>query len=591
MKEVKVLKLSGQTISQEKFKMDNICDFCQEVCPTVYCRSDLARLCLSCDRHVHNANALSHRHLRTLLCDGCNLQPSAVRCDAENISLCQDCDWNIHGSSQTGSQHKRRAINGYTGCPSAAELSAMWGLDDFPNTTVSDSYGKSSKNVSGLLAINENIANSSSRWAASRNPSSLGCMVAGRTDNTRIAQKFDIMVETSPSAPSASSMLYAADGLDGSTLAAETSGALGQQSKQNPVVVQQLLDLQKMPPHSSSQHQKYPEVQPRTWTQIQMESKLMGPPRNKQVEQDSQAQNQHQERQQKDQIQGQQQLQQQNNQERQMPSVSPLQPEEQQLKSYANIERFMQGDSFWHCNTASEISQLWDPHMEDLGLCEDGDRCNDFNMSDVDLTFENYEDIFAGSEDQSVSLFGDVGGDCSSTEMNASFADSSDHIESAPKASSVSPVGCLLPSSHFAGPVATAYPVSGTSVQGMPGPSRVGDIVMDVSGRKPRSSLSLSLSGHSGESSAADYQDCGVSTTCLKGDPPWCPTSPESAFSQARDNAMLRYKEKKKLRMFEKRIRYASRKARADVRKRVKGRFVKAGEAYDYDPLSVRGNY
>lgn len=37
---------------------------------------------------------------------------------------------------------------------------------------------------------------------------------------------------------------------------------------------------------------------------------------------------------------------------------------------------------------------------------------------------------------------------------------------------------------------------------------------------------------------------------------------------------------------FEKRVRYASRKARADVRKRVKGRFVKAGDAYDYDPLN-----
>lgn len=37
---------------------------------------------------------------------------------------------------------------------------------------------------------------------------------------------------------------------------------------------------------------------------------------------------------------------------------------------------------------------------------------------------------------------------------------------------------------------------------------------------------------------------------------------------------------------FDKRVRYASRKARADVRKRVKGRFIKAGEAYDYDPLN-----
>jgi hypothetical protein len=39
---------------------------------------------------------------------------------------------------------------------------------------------------------------------------------------------------------------------------------------------------------------------------------------------------------------------------------------------------------------------------------------------------------------------------------------------------------------------------------------------------------------------------------------------------------------------FDKKIRYASRKARADTRRRVKGRFIKAGEAYDYDPLSPR---
>ncbi|KAK9064700.1 hypothetical protein SSX86_016082 [Deinandra increscens subsp. villosa] len=46
-------------------------------------------------------------------------------------------------------------------------------------------------------------------------------------------------------------------------------------------------------------------------------------------------------------------------------------------------------------------------------------------------------------------------------------------------------------------------------------------------------------------------------------------------FAQNRCNAMLRYKEKKKTRRYEKCIRYESRKARADTRKRVKGRFVK----------------
>jgi len=38
---------------------------------------------------------------------------------------------------------------------------------------------------------------------------------------------------------------------------------------------------------------------------------------------------------------------------------------------------------------------------------------------------------------------------------------------------------------------------------------------------------------------------------------------------------------------FGKQIRYASRKARADTRKRVKGRFVKSGENFEYDPSLV----
>ncbi|XP_073134973.1 zinc finger protein CONSTANS-LIKE 14-like [Henckelia pumila] len=50
-------------------------------------------------------------------------------------------------------------------------------------------------------------------------------------------------------------------------------------------------------------------------------------------------------------------------------------------------------------------------------------------------------------------------------------------------------------------------------------------------------------------------------------------------LAKNRGNAMQRYKEKKKTRRYDKHIRYESRKARADTRKRVKGRFVKAFEA------------
>ncbi|WMV30792.1 hypothetical protein MTR67_024177 [Solanum verrucosum] len=96
-------------------------------------------------------------------------------------------------------------------------------------------------------------------------------------------------------------------------------------------------------------------------------------------------------------------------------------------------------------------------------------------------------------------------------------------------------------------------------------------------------SMSLSLSNITGESCAE--QDCGLSPGFLN-EAPWdlslenCP--------QKRHEAKMRYNEKKKTRTFGKQIRYASRKARADTRRRVKGRFVKAGEAYDYDPSETR---
>ncbi|XP_057437577.1 zinc finger protein CONSTANS-LIKE 14-like isoform X2 [Lotus japonicus] len=52
-------------------------------------------------------------------------------------------------------------------------------------------------------------------------------------------------------------------------------------------------------------------------------------------------------------------------------------------------------------------------------------------------------------------------------------------------------------------------------------------------------------------------------------------------LAKNRGNAMLRYKEKKKTRRYDKHILYESRKARADTRKRVRGRFVKAGDTND----------
>ncbi|KAL7142266.1 hypothetical protein ABFS83_08G112500 [Erythranthe nasuta] len=97
-------------------------------------------------------------------------------------------------------------------------------------------------------------------------------------------------------------------------------------------------------------------------------------------------------------------------------------------------------------------------------------------------------------------------------------------------------------------------------------------------------SMSLALSNITRESttSTSEYQDYGLSPLFLTGDSSW-DSNFEPSCPHARDKAKMRYNEKKKTRTFGKQIRYASRKARADIRKRVKGRFVKAGEACDFE--------
>ncbi|XP_071736700.1 zinc finger protein CONSTANS-LIKE 10-like [Rutidosis leptorrhynchoides] len=113
------------------------CDYCHEARSMIYCSSDEAYLCLSCDRNIHSANALSKRHSRTLVCDKCNSQPAFVRCVDEKLSLCQNCDLEGHnGFNSAFGSHNHEALNCYSGCPSAVELSSIW---SFMSDSVTDS--------------------------------------------------------------------------------------------------------------------------------------------------------------------------------------------------------------------------------------------------------------------------------------------------------------------------------------------------------------------------------------------------------------------------------------------------------------------
>ncbi|KAG7569022.1 B-box-type zinc finger [Arabidopsis thaliana x Arabidopsis arenosa] len=105
------------------------CEFCGERTAVLFCRADTAKLCLPCDQHVHSANLLSRKHVRSQICDNCSKEPVAVRCFTDNLVLCQECDWDVHGSCSSSAAHERSAVEGFSGCPSVLELAAVWGID------------------------------------------------------------------------------------------------------------------------------------------------------------------------------------------------------------------------------------------------------------------------------------------------------------------------------------------------------------------------------------------------------------------------------------------------------------------------------
>ncbi|KAL1206178.1 Zinc finger protein CONSTANS-LIKE 14 [Cardamine amara subsp. amara] len=105
------------------------CGFCGERTAVLFCRADTAKLCLPCDQHVHSANLLSRKHVRSQICDNCSKEPVSVRCFTDNLVLCQECDWDVHGSCSSSAVHNRTAVEGFSGCPLVLELAAVFEID------------------------------------------------------------------------------------------------------------------------------------------------------------------------------------------------------------------------------------------------------------------------------------------------------------------------------------------------------------------------------------------------------------------------------------------------------------------------------
>ncbi|KAM3209438.1 hypothetical protein ACQJBY_063872 [Aegilops geniculata] len=394
--------------------MGALCDYCGEHRSMVYCRSDAASLCLSCDRNVHSANALSRRHTRTLLCDQCASQPAMVRCLEENTSLCQNCDWNGHSAGSSAAGHKRQNINCYSGCPSSAELSRMWSfILDIPNVAPE----LNCEQVISMMSISDSAVSNGDNAQGDNSLVDMACATLDEEDKQK--------------------------------------SVIGSSSEAAPNLL---------------------------------------PPANNQ--------------------------------------------------------------------TAVSVDSTTAKYTPDKHMFSKDSIYEDFSMDDIDLSYENYEELFGNSHIQTEELFDDAGID-SYFEVKEATAVNSDEQ---PKPKQPAASNALSADSGMSNPAV-----------------KEDDSSLCIPVRQ-----AISYSGFTGESIPEEYQDCGVSPMLLMGEPPWLPPGPDGSFAGIRDSAITRYKEKKKRRKFDHKIRYESRKARADVRKRVKGRFVKAGEAYDYDPLDTR---
>ncbi|XP_072986062.1 putative zinc finger protein CONSTANS-LIKE 11 [Typha latifolia] len=236
----------------------------------------------------------------------------------------------------------------------------------------------------------------------------------------------------------------------------------------------------------------------------------------------------------------------------------------------------------------TDLPELACPRILDPGICDDDDDdqlSEWFNNGYAGLKTKKGSEIFGGLQNVPKYPLKDVGLDGLPSERKISVADPSGCIENALEASSSVKYDCRTPPCcQLLGPSNAMQSVNSTADHFLLNFNCNRNVSQSFPPANVGRNISISLSNVTGESSAADYQDCEESSLFLTSDSPRDSTL-ETAQPQARNEAKMRYNEKKKSRMFGKQIRYASRKARADNRKRVKGRFVKSDDVYNYAPL------
>ncbi|OAY42512.1 zinc finger protein CONSTANS-LIKE 15 [Manihot esculenta] len=477
------------------------CDFCSDQVAVLYCRADSAKLCLFCDQHVHSANLLSRKHLRSQICDNCSSEPVSVRCETDNLVLCRECDWDAHGSCSVSASHYRIPIEGFSGCPSALELASIWGfdleeknLDKEPSAPLIQSW-----NDGGVQDMVMQIEPWLSR-------------------STGGVSYLDLMV------PNGKAIVYG--NVSGeemvTTSKRQRSPSCGRYKQ---VVHKQLMGLFKrnlMAGDGGGGENLMPETPSRSGWQGDVEAADFGNG-NDEVTATTVA-----------------------------GSTVPQQPLQEQapftsllmLASPMDLKpsgRIVGENLMWGGSASAQGTQIWDFNLGQLRTHEESDQLEvEYGSSDAVFMIKNIGELMKETSLSNTKMLGGLYQlDCPMAHDDISLFNNKSN----------NPTASQGPATSESNNLPTARTSSGST-----------------HGKLKNSS--------GGEDIQFMEQKILVRGDSVRTMPP---TKVDiELLAKNRGTAMQRYKEKKKTRRYDKHIRYESRKARADTRKRVKGRFVKA---------------
>ncbi|KAI9120204.1 hypothetical protein K1719_008852 [Acacia pycnantha] len=421
-------------------------------------------------------------------CEFCTSLRPVVYCKADEAYLCLSCDAKVHKANALSSRHLRtlklhdpslkhqkRAIRSYMGCPSAKDFAVLWGFE------------LNEIESSGSVDLNAvNLSERSSNQTGGHSMVSSGAKFDGGSSSQQ-GQK-----------------LY--------------------KDQERQIILQQIIDLKRFQICENSNQSALVNVPQETVSS----SPMYHTRKNYDETCDQHTQNP-------------QDFNNNNLQERDSPmaemkleSLSSTFSELDNLPSSPMIDLPLNSEFFWTCKSTPQSNQLWSHNIQDLGICEELSCQDDFNIPDVDLTFQNFEELFGGDQDPVRGLVGDNDMSCSSIEKDISL-DKSDIFNERTMEDSSEAVSIAI--SQSANEDKDIAPPNQYDPKNMDLPQKI---------RPSHSTISFSFSRFHPESSFTNHHDTGLSPHSEgKGNSSYFPELEVSNMETGGGNDPVRIEEKK----------------------------------------------